>query len=669
MSTPLVTDMNKRAISTFLSASRLSGLAVITGVTVLAGCGDPCLDDGLGKAGQNCKLDDAADEVGTADETAGTADETASDTADEDADADATATDTVGTETTSGGGDSWCTDADMDGFGDPNDCTEVPEGQDPPSGSVPESMSNDCDDGDPNTFPGAAELDSPPDACMTDADMDGYGDSMPSSPNTEMGADCDDANANTFPGAAELEGPDACMQDEDDDGYGEQMPPAGVDPGSDCNDADVAIFMCVLWCIDMDTDGFGDPGMCVGVPPGEEPPNNSVNNDGDCVDDNPAIYPGAAEQEPDLCTIDVDDDGYGDDHVMDTYPAADNGTDCLDTNVKAFPGSAEADDGVACMLDEDNDGWGDDEPPAGVTPGRDCDDADMGKIVCVEVAPSCADTDLGIGTQLTAMAWGGDGNYTYLWDNEATLDDPNIADPTATPLAITTYTVTATDGLANVGSDQVTVHINDKAWVLGGMMAECEEIGFLGAPSTHQFSMNGTRTCTTSNSDPTAYVCPTVHESAKITGQMVVTNNAGDDDIMGFVWGWQNADQYYLFQWKQVTQAWYGCTGLAGMSVRLVDRTVPYTVQDFACTADSPNVNILLDPGQITNAGWITNRTYAVELLYDTTQTEITIVDTSNNMQVANFVVMDSTYPNGQFGTYDFSQINACSGPWLSNCL
>lgn len=656
--------MTRHAIPTFLSFSRLPGLALIAGVSLLAGCGDPCLDDGLGKPGQECKANDTNnDEVDTETDTAEGNTETMDGNEAVDADAESDSTDT-----TTGNSETWCTDADMDGFGDPADCTEVPEGETPPSGSVPETMSTDCDDGDANTFPGAAELDDT-EACMTDADMDGYGDSMPSVPEAIPGQDCDDANANTFPGAAEIEGPDACMQDNDDDGYGEQMPPVGVEVGSDCNDADVAIFMCVLWCADQDGDGQGDENMCVGVPPGELPPEFFVENSGDCADDNADVFTGAAEQEPDLCTADIDDDGYGDDSIADTVPNADNGTDCLDSDANAFPGAAETDDALACLLDADQDGWGDDMPPDGVGVGRDCDDSDMGKVVCVEVNPSCADTNLGMGFQFDAMAWGGDGNYTWLWDNEGTLDDATIPNPLATPTDITTYTVTATDGLANVGSDQVTVHINNKAWVLGGVDAECMAVGFLGAAAPHSFANMNTTTCTTGNSDPTAYVCPTVHENAKITGTMVVNPPADDDDFIGFVWGWQNSDQYYMMHWKQAAQNIGGCNSAAGMTVKLVDRVQPYAAGDFTCNVDTPNTDVLLTPAQTTTQGWIHGVTYGVELLYANDQTEITIVNLGNNTVVANFVVVDSTYPSGQFGTFDYSQIRACNGPWTSNCL
>ena len=92
---------------------------------------------------------------------------------------------------------------------------------------------DDCDDSDPFTFPGAAELEDA-DACMTDADDDGFGESAPSDGVT-AGIDCDDGNAalnaadtdgdgfstcdldcddsdiNTFPGAAEFDDPEACM--------------------------------------------------------------------------------------------------------------------------------------------------------------------------------------------------------------------------------------------------------------------------------------------------------------------------------------------------------------------------------------------------------------------------------------------------------------------------
>ena len=56
----------------------------------------------------------------------------------------------------------------------------------------------DCDDNDPNTFPGAAIEDSDT-ACMTDADGDGYGDANPENEMVEPGTDCDDTDPEVNP--------------------------------------------------------------------------------------------------------------------------------------------------------------------------------------------------------------------------------------------------------------------------------------------------------------------------------------------------------------------------------------------------------------------------------------------------------------------------------------
>lgn len=82
----------------------------------------------------------------------------------------------------------WCVDADGDGFGDAADCMMVPEDEDPPPGTV--DNDDDCDDGDADTFPGAAPNDDPV-ACMKDADGDDWGDDTP--PGTvDAGSDCDE---------------------------------------------------------------------------------------------------------------------------------------------------------------------------------------------------------------------------------------------------------------------------------------------------------------------------------------------------------------------------------------------------------------------------------------------------------------------------------------------
>ena len=59
----------------------------------------------------------------------------------------------------------------------------------------------DCDDNDAYTHPGAAEYDSTSD-CMRDADSDGYGDSVATSP-IVAGTDCNDSDPTIHPGATD----------------------------------------------------------------------------------------------------------------------------------------------------------------------------------------------------------------------------------------------------------------------------------------------------------------------------------------------------------------------------------------------------------------------------------------------------------------------------------
>ncbi len=60
---------------------------------------------------------------------------------------------------------------------------------------------------------------------------------------------------------------------------------------------------------------------------------------------------------------------------------------------------------------------------------------------------------------LSAVATGGDGNYTYVWTPSTGLSNPNIANPAATPATPTTYTVSVRDGLNCVATDTVTVRV------------------------------------------------------------------------------------------------------------------------------------------------------------------------------------------------------------------
>lgn len=223
-------------------------LAGLFACTLPAACADPCLDDGLGQSGGgNCPaVADGTDTEAATESNSNTntmTDTMASATIGSNTDSMSGSQTADDTATETAGGMLWCVDADGDGFGDPDMCTQS---DDMPPGTV--GNDDDCDDENPNTFPGAAQNETPPDQCMNDDDDDGWGDDGmgddPLPPGVVPGSDCDDENPNAFPGAAENETPpDQCTVDEDGDGWGDANPGGGGGgggggpvSGSDCYD-------------------------------------------------------------------------------------------------------------------------------------------------------------------------------------------------------------------------------------------------------------------------------------------------------------------------------------------------------------------------------------------------------------------------------------------------
>ena len=298
----------------------------------------------------------------------------------------------------------------------------------------------DCDDGNPEVYPGATDWvgDGVDQNCDdldgVDADADGYASTV------SGGDDCDDDDPYVHPGVPDVwyDGIDqdcdgASDYDQDGDGYDLEYDcddeDATVHPGADerCNDLDDD---CdgeidenpvdpVTWSPDADGDGWGGEGATV---EGCDAP-SGYGRYGDCDDADASVHPEADEycnQADEDCDGEIDEDavdaetwytdadadGYGNDRGGERScdPVPDRittGGDCDDADPAIHPGADEWCNGVdddcegdideddaldarTWYMDADGDGWGDsaisevdcDPVPRHVEVGGDCDDGD-----------------------------------------------------------------------------------------------------------------------------------------------------------------------------------------------------------------------------------------------------------------------------------------------------
>ena len=421
------------------------------------------------------------------------------------------------------------------------------------------------------------------------------------------------------------------------------------------------------WCADADGDGFGDPNNCQ---PDMFP--GSVPNDDDCDDGDPNTFPGSAPNDSaTACMTDADNDDWGDDTPG---PGVEPGSDCADSSASVHEGclcsagesSCQGDDLLTCNAD----GTGQDM----MTCEFGCDDADpkcwdaltvdAGKSACVP---------MGMSVGLNATAMGGDGNYAYAWTPPAGLDDAMIQGPQATPAAPTSYTVSVTDGEGNMASDSVSVFLQDVALDLDPQVCTVYDFPHEVNPdnndpvSVWSWDPVGKELCQTLNAKASALYCGWELEDASITGLFSVNTNQ-DDDWLGFMWGIQDENHFYVFTWKQIEQVGNTCGNImmpAGMQVKVIDVAdpmgTPLSCPDIHAPMDTPNSRLLVAVDDFTTMGWEDNTQYKFLLSHFAGgQMKIEVRRADNDMLVAMKDFTDPTYAKGKFGMYTKSQINAC---------
>ena len=347
-------------------------------------------------------------------------------------------------------------DSDGDGYVQTSDCDDTDEDINPAASEiVDDGIDQDCDDVD---------------SCYTDADGDNFGTSVASDGSTldcatgdgaPNSTDCDDGDNDTYPGAAPNDSATSCMNDDDADDYGDDTVTGTVVAGTDCADSSSGVYPgradtpgdgvdqdCDLvdsCYTDSDGDNYGTSvvidGSSLSCSTG-----SGAAVDTDCNDGDSAINPAASETVDDAvdqdcdtfdsCYRDGDGDNYGTTAIVDgssldctSGTGAPVSTDCDDGNAAISPAATEitgdsidedCDGEELCYDDDDDDGYVDEGESTSISSDPDCYDAGEG--TASQPRTDCDDGDDEVRPTAQEICNSIDDDCDTLVDN----DDPTV---------------------------------------------------------------------------------------------------------------------------------------------------------------------------------------------------------------------------------------------------
>jgi hypothetical protein len=164
----------------------------------------------------------------------------------------------------------------------------------------------------------------------------------------------------------------------------------------------------------------------------------------------------------------------------------------------------------------------------------------------------------------------------------------------------------------------------------------------------------------TVNADPSFYLNNLNQTSYTIQGSWQVLSTS-DDDYMGFVFGYQNSSNFYLFDWKQASQAYVGTNAAEGMTVKKFQGATGNGLDDLSLQEFWENEEDLGDMSVLaTNhsntAGWVDGVLYDFLLDFNLTPGVMRVVVKQGGTTLWDTTINDSTFTAGQFGFYNNSQ-------------
>lgn len=164
----------------------------------------------------------------------------------------------------------------------------------------------------------------------------------------------------------------------------------------------------------------------------------------------------------------------------------------------------------------------------------------------------------------------------------------------------------------------------------------------------------------TKNANPSFYMNNINQTSYSMKGSWQVLTSS-DDDFMGFVFGYQNSSNFYLFDWKQSYQRIGHAIGTEGMTVKKYTGSTGNGNADldqyemWHNTSDYGDMTVLAS-NHGSDKGWEDGILYDFELDFNKKPGEIHIAVLKGAETLWDVTINDSTFSGGEFGFYNFSQ-------------
>jgi hypothetical protein len=165
----------------------------------------------------------------------------------------------------------------------------------------------------------------------------------------------------------------------------------------------------------------------------------------------------------------------------------------------------------------------------------------------------------------------------------------------------------------------------------------------------------------TINADPSFFLNGLNQTGYRMQGSWQVQESGGDDDFMGFAFGYQNSSNFYLFDWKQTSQSSSPAFAAEGMTIKKYDGAGSNGLTDLSISEFWENEHALGDMSVLatnhsSTAGWVDHALYDFLLEYNLVPGQFRVKVSQGATTLWDVNVADGTFGAGQFGFFNNSQ-------------